>query len=140
MALASYSRLRWSMSRYTLPVSTNRVADDTEGIGALLQIIGRLYSVVYAFATYVIRGQFAAVEHEILKESGALKDLILFSKGLKEAARDPVVRAVRGYTRSHGIRVGQVRSASSPRESLRLALSARRSSRYELAWFAISSR
>ena len=54
MALASYSRLRWSMSRCTLPVSTNRVADDTEGIGALLQIIGRLYTVVYAFATYVI--------------------------------------------------------------------------------------
>jgi hypothetical protein len=37
-------------------------ADDTEGIGALLQIIGTLYSVVYAFATYVIWGQFAAVE------------------------------------------------------------------------------
>ena len=32
----------------------------------------------YAFATYVIWGQFAAVENEILKESGALKDLILF--------------------------------------------------------------
>jgi hypothetical protein len=26
-------------------------ADDPEGIGALLQIIGTLYSVVYAFAT-----------------------------------------------------------------------------------------
>jgi hypothetical protein len=73
--------------------------DDTEGIGALLQIIGTLYSVVYAFATYVIWGQFAAVENEILKESGAEKDLILFSKGLKEATRDPIVRAVRAYAR-----------------------------------------
>ena len=75
-------------------------ADDGEGLGALLQIIGTLYSVVYAFATYVIWGQFAAVENEILKESGALKDLILFSKGLKEATRDPIVRAVRAYGRT----------------------------------------
>lgn len=74
--------------------------DDGEGPGALLQIIGTLYSVVYAFATYVIWGQFAAVENEILKESGALKDLILFSRGLKEATRDPIVRAVRAYGRA----------------------------------------
>ena len=73
--------------------------NDAEGIGALLQIIGTLYSVVYAFATYVIWGQFAAVESEILKESGALKDLILFSKPLKETIRDPIVRAVRTYAR-----------------------------------------
>jgi hypothetical protein len=73
--------------------------NDAEGIGALLQIIGTLYSVVYAFATYVIWGQFAAVEDEILKESGALKDLILFSRRLKEATRDPIVRAVRAYAR-----------------------------------------
>lgn len=65
--------------------------------GALLQIIGTLYSVVYAFATYVIWGQFAAVEDEILNESGSLKDLILFGNGLKEANRDPIVRAVRAY-------------------------------------------
>src|ERR1700751_5582780 len=75
-------------------------ADDAEGIGALLQIVGTLYSVVYAFATYVIWGQFAAVENEILKESGALKDLILFSKALKENTRDPIVRAVRAYARA----------------------------------------
>jgi hypothetical protein len=75
-------------------------ANDAEGVGALLAIIGTLYSVVYAFATYVIWGQFAAVENEILKESGALKALILFSKGLKEATRDPIVRAVRAYART----------------------------------------
>jgi len=74
-------------------------ADDGEGIGALLEIIGTLYSVVYAFATYVIWGQFAAVENEIVKEAGALKDLVAFSRGLKEATRDPLVRAVRGYAR-----------------------------------------
>src|ERR1022692_5034034 len=74
--------------------------NDVEGLAALLEIIGTLYSVVYAFATYVIWGQFAAVENEILKESGALKDLILFSKGLKEATRDPMVRAVRAYARA----------------------------------------
>jgi hypothetical protein len=74
-------------------------ANDAEGVGALIQIIGTLYSVVYAFATYVIWGQFAGVENEILKESGALKDLLLFSKRLKEEARDPIVRAVRAYAR-----------------------------------------
>jgi hypothetical protein len=52
------------------------------------------------FATYVIWGQFAAVENEILKESGALKDLILFSKGRKEATRDPIVRSLRAYARA----------------------------------------
>jgi hypothetical protein len=76
------------------------LAEDAEGIGVLLQIIGTLYSVVYAFATYVIWGQFAAVENEILQESGALKDLILFSNGLKEASRDPIVRTVRAYARA----------------------------------------
>ena len=74
--------------------------NDAEGIGTLLQIIGTLYSVVYAFATYVIWGQFAAVENEIVKESGALKDLVLFSKGLKESSRESIVRAVRAYART----------------------------------------
>jgi hypothetical protein len=73
---------------------------DEEGIAALLQIIGTLYSVIYAFATYVIWGQFAAVENEIVQESGALKDLILFSRDLREAARDPIVRSIRAYARS----------------------------------------
>ena len=76
------------------------LAEDAEGIGALLAIIGTLYSVVYAFSTYVIWGQFAAVENEILKESGSLKDLILFSRSLKETTRDPIVRAVRAYARA----------------------------------------
>ena len=73
--------------------------NDAEGIGALLQIIGTLYSVVYAFAIYVIWGQFTSVENEIQKESGALKDLLLFSQRLKETVREPVVRAVKTYAR-----------------------------------------
>jgi hypothetical protein len=74
--------------------------NDAEGIGALLQIIGTLYSVVYAFAIYVIWGQFASVENEILKESGALKDLLVFSQRLKESVREPIVRAVKIYARA----------------------------------------
>src|SRR5271165_5885615 len=74
--------------------------NDAEGLAALLQIIGTLYSVVYAFATYVIWGQFTSVENEIQKESGALKDLLLFSSRLKEAVREPMVRAVKIYARS----------------------------------------
>jgi hypothetical protein len=73
--------------------------NDSEGIGALLQIIGTLYSVVYAFAIYVIWGQFTAVENEIQKESGALKDLLIFSQRLKETVREPIVRAVKLYAR-----------------------------------------
>jgi hypothetical protein len=90
--------------------------NDAEGMGALLEIIGTLYSVV--FATYVIWGQFAAVENEILKESGALKDLILFSKGLKEATRDPIVRSVAPTPAQSRSRNGkcssQARTASGP--------------------------
>ncbi len=74
--------------------------NDAEGLAALLQIIGTLYSVVYAFATYVIWGQFTAVENEIRKESGALKDLLLFSNRLKETVREPMVRAVKIYARA----------------------------------------
>lgn len=74
--------------------------NDAEGLAALLQIIGTLYSVVYAFATYVIWGQFTSVENEIRKESGALKDLLLFSSRLKESAREPTVRAVKIYARA----------------------------------------
>ena len=74
--------------------------DDAEGIGALSQIIGTLYSVLYAFATYVIWGQFTAVENEILKESGALKDLMLFGNRLKANTREPMVRAVKSYARA----------------------------------------
>src|SRR5512144_1642250 len=70
------------------------LANDSEGIGVLLQIIGTLYSVLYAFATYVIWGQFTAVEAEILKESGALKDVVLFSDALNVAARDTLLQAV----------------------------------------------
>jgi hypothetical protein len=73
--------------------------NDAEGVGALLQIIGTLYSVVYAFAIYVIWGQFTAVENEIQKESGALKDLLLFSQRFKESVREPIVRAVKIYAR-----------------------------------------
>lgn len=73
--------------------------NDIEGIGTLLQIIGTLYSVVYAFAIYVIWGQFTSVENQIQKESGALKDLLLFSQRLKETAREPVVRAAKLYAR-----------------------------------------
>ena len=74
--------------------------NDAEGVGALLQIIGTLYSVVYAFAIYVIWGQFTAVESEIQKESGALKDLLVFSQRLKETMRESIVRAVKTYARA----------------------------------------
>jgi hypothetical protein len=74
--------------------------NDSEGLAALIQIIGTLYSVLYAFATYVIWGQFTSVENEILKESGALKDLLLFSNPLKEAMREPIVRSVKSYARA----------------------------------------
>src|ERR1035441_6850455 len=73
--------------------------NDAEGIGALLPIVGTLYSVVYAFAIYVIWGQFTSVENQILKESGALKDLLVFSQSLKETAREPMVRSVKIYAR-----------------------------------------
>ena len=74
--------------------------NDADGIAALLQIIGTLYSVLYAFATYVIWGQFTAVENEILKESGALKGLLVFSRPLPERVRDPIVRTVKSYARA----------------------------------------
>ena len=75
----------------------DRFLSDAEGVGALLQIIGTLFSVVYAFATYVTWGQFTSVESEVLKESGSLKDLIVFSTRLKAAGHEGLVRAVKAY-------------------------------------------
>src|SRR6185369_17776646 len=49
---------------------------------------------------YVIWGQFIAVENEILSESGALKDLVAFSRPLRDAERDPIVRAVKIYSKA----------------------------------------
>jgi hypothetical protein len=72
---------------------------DAEGISALLLLIGTLYSVLFAFATYVIWGQFTMVENEIRKESGALKDLLVFSRPLPDRVRDPIVRSVKNYAR-----------------------------------------
>lgn len=92
--LAALYALLWFMGFQKL------FGNDAEGIAALLEIIGTLYSVLYAFATYVIWGQFTAVENEILKESGALKDLLLFSNRLKDAVRDPIVRSVKNYARA----------------------------------------
>src|SRR5271155_2281031 len=89
--------------------------NDAEGIGALLQIIGTLYSVVYAFAIYVIWGQFASVENEIQKESGALKDLLLFSQRFKETVREPIVRAVKVYAR--GVAESEWRTLSAREET-----------------------
>ena len=89
--------------------------NDAEGIGTLLEIIGTLYSVVYAFAIYVIWGQFTAVENEILKESGALKDLLVFSQRLKDTAREPLVRAVKIYAR--GVAETEWRALSAGQET-----------------------
>ncbi len=72
---------------------------DGEGVGVLLQIVGTLYSVLYAFATYVIWGQFTAVESEILKETSALQDLVLFTGRLKSSTRETVLQALRVYAR-----------------------------------------
>jgi hypothetical protein len=73
---------------------------DAEGVGTLIQIIGTLYSVLYAFATYVIWGQFTSVESEIFKEAGTLKGLVLFSIRLKLPAREQLMQAVRAYARA----------------------------------------
>ena len=77
----------------------NIFGGDAEGVGVLLQVIGTLFSVLYAFATYVIWGQYTAVESEIVKEAGALNDLIVFSSGLKEAEHDKLLQAIRVYAR-----------------------------------------
>ena len=90
--LAEREQSRWGRKMAALQLSglKNFFANDGEGIGALLQVVGTLYSVLYAFATYVIWGQFTAVESEIRKESGSLKDLLLFSNRMKPNTREPI--------------------------------------------------
>lgn len=85
------------------------VGEDADGIGALLEIIGTLYSFVYAFATYVIRGQFAAVENEILKESGGPQGFDPLQQGSEGGdPRSDRPGGRRLCPRRHGIGMGRV--------------------------------
>ncbi len=53
---------------------------DAEGLSTLIQLIGSLYAVVFAFVIFVIWGQFNDVENFVMRECNSLNDLLRFSR------------------------------------------------------------
>jgi hypothetical protein len=51
-------------------------APEAEGLGTMLLLVGSIYAVIYAFAIFVIWGQFNDVENLVMRECHSLNDLL----------------------------------------------------------------
>ena len=71
---------------------------EIEGLNTLILLVGSIYAVTFAFAIFVIWGQFNDVENLVMRECHSLSDLLRFSRYLNAGCRscDPA--------RRHGIR------------------------------------
>src|SRR5215831_9228906 len=70
---------------------------ETEGLNALILLIGNIFAVMYAFVIFVIWGQFNEVENFIMRECNSLNDLLRFSGYLNPDASYAIRRAVAEY-------------------------------------------
>ncbi len=75
----------------------NFTAPEAEGVGTLILLIGSIYAVVFAFAIFVIWGQFNEVENLVTRECGSLSELLRFSRNLNPDASHAIRRAVADY-------------------------------------------
>jgi hypothetical protein len=75
----------------------NFTAADSEGLNTLIQLVGSIFSVMYAFVIFVIWTQFTEVENFVMLECNALNDLLRFSEYVNEDTRRDVHRAVADY-------------------------------------------
>ena len=74
-------------------------APEAEGLGTMLLLVGSIYAVIYAFAIFVIWGQFNDVENLVMRECHSLNDLIRFSRYLNPDSNHAIRRAVAEYAR-----------------------------------------
>jgi hypothetical protein len=79
-------------------------ATDMEGFNVLILLVGGIYSVLLAFAIFVIWGQFTETENCVMREASALDDLLRFSRYLGEESRARLRRSVADYVH-HALKV-----------------------------------
>jgi len=72
---------------------------EAEGLGTMLLLVGSIYAVIYAFAIFVIWGQFNDVENLLTRECHSLNDLLRFSRYLNPDSSHAIRRAVAEYAR-----------------------------------------
>ncbi len=91
LAVAAY----WLLGRFS-----EFTRQDAEGLSTLIQLIGSLYAVVFAFVIFVIWGQFNDVENIVMRECNSLNDLLRFSRYVNADASRSIRRAVVEYAQS----------------------------------------
>ena len=74
-------------------------APEAEGLGTMLLLVGSIYAVIYAFAIFVIWGQFNDVENLVMRECHSLNDLLRFSRYLIPDSGHAIRRAAAEYAR-----------------------------------------
>src|SRR5260370_22393140 len=74
-------------------------APEAEGLGTMLLLVGSIYAVIYAFAIFVIWGQFNDVENLVMRECHSLNDLLRFGRYLNPDSNHTIRRAVAEYAR-----------------------------------------
>jgi Protein of unknown function (DUF4239) len=70
---------------------------EMEGLHVLILLVGGIYSVLLAFAIFVIWTQFTQVEESITRECGDLADLLRFSACASPEAATAIRRAAAAY-------------------------------------------
>ena len=73
---------------------------ETEGFNTIILLVGSIYSVMFAFVIFVIWGQFTEVENFVARESGALNDLLRFSRYMGPDDSHSIRRAINDYARN----------------------------------------
>jgi hypothetical protein len=72
---------------------------EIEGLNTLILLVGSIYAVTFAFAIFVIWGQFNDVENLVMRECHSLSDLLRFGRYLNADAAHAIRRAVTEYAR-----------------------------------------
>jgi hypothetical protein len=96
-------------------------ADEAEGIGTLILLIGSIYAVMFAFVVYVIWGQFTDVENFMMRECKSLHELLRFAEFLNPEAARSIRRTVAEYVKrvvkSEWVALGERRRDKSSEEA-----------------------
>jgi hypothetical protein len=70
---------------------------ETEGLNALIVLVGAIYSVLLAFTIFVIWGQFSEVESCVMRECDSLDDLLRFSEYVNPDAHGAIRISMKVY-------------------------------------------
>ncbi len=78
-------------------------AREVEGFGMLIQLVGDIYAVLFAFVIFVIWGQFTEVENCVMRECTSLDDIQRFARYLDADSASRIRHALTAYA-NHVVR------------------------------------